>query len=137
MGSDSEINNLVLYDGVCMFCNSSINFILDHEKNQKLTFAPLQSDLGQNLLKEFDFPLNYTDSLLFVSNDKISSHSTAAFKIAGYLKSPWQWISLFGILPSFLTDFFYNLIAKHRYRIMGKADACLLPTPATRARFLE
>lgn len=137
MGANTEIKNLVLYDGVCKFCNSSVNFILEHERAEELSFTPLQSDLGQSLLQKFKLPTSYTDSLLFVSEGQLLSHSKAAFKISGFLKRPWSLISIFGLFPSFITDFFYNLVAKHRYRLMGQSDACMIPTPATKDRFLE
>lgn len=138
MGPNNQVNNLVLYDGVCRFCNNSVNFILKHERAHELLFAPLQSTLGQSVLKRFDLPENYTNSLLFLSNDKLYDYSKAAFKVAGFLKSPWRWLSAFGVvLPSFFTDFFYRLIAKHRYKLMGKSEACIVPSPDIKNRFLE
>lgn len=137
MGANREIDHLILYDGVCKFCNRSINFILSRERNTKLTFAPLQSKLGQSILLDYKLPIDYTDSLLYVSKGQMSSHAEAAFKIAQFLKAPWRWLSFLSVLPMFITNFFYKLIAKHRYKLMGQADACILPTPATRDRFLE
>lgn len=137
MGTNRKIDYLILYDGVCKFCNRSINFILSHERNAKLTFTPLQSELGQSILRDYNLPLDYTDSLLFMSKGQMSSHAQAAFKIAQFLKAPWRWLSILSVLPISFTNFFYKLIAKHRYKLMGQADACILPTPATRDRFLE
>lgn len=137
MGSDREIEHLILYDGICKFCNRSVNFILSHERSAELSFAPLQSNLGQSILKKHSLPLDYTDSLLFVSQDQLFSHAEAAFKIAQFLKVPWCWFSIFGVLPSFVTNFFYHLIAKHRFKLMGQADTCILPAPTTQDRFLE
>lgn len=137
MGADREIDNLILYDGICKFCNRSINFILAHESQTELTFAPLQSRLGQSILKDFNLPLDYTESLLFLSKGEINFHAQAAFKIAEFLKTPWRWLAYFKWLPSFITNFFYRIIAKHRYRLMGQADACMLPPPEARDRFLE
>ncbi|SMD38666.1 Predicted thiol-disulfide oxidoreductase YuxK, DCC family [Reichenbachiella faecimaris] len=137
MGADSEIDNLVLYDGVCTFCNSSVNFILDHERHAQLHFTPLQSVKGQAILKQFDLPLDYTDSLLFLNKGALYSQARAAFRIAGFLEIPWNWISVFRFLPPFITNFFYRLVAKHRYKLMGQADACILPSPGVRNRFLE
>ncbi|WP_420581192.1 thiol-disulfide oxidoreductase DCC family protein [Reichenbachiella sp.] len=137
MGADREIDHLILYDGICKFCNRSINFILEHESQAELTFAPLQSQLGQSILKDFNLPLDYTESLLFLSKGEINSHAQAAFKIAGFLRAPWRWIRIFKLLPTFISNFFYSIIAKHRYRLMGQADACMLPPPEARDRFLE
>ncbi|MEP1781566.1 DCC1-like thiol-disulfide oxidoreductase family protein [Reichenbachiella sp.] len=137
MGPNSQINNLVLYDGVCRFCNSSVNFILNHERNQKLLFAPLQSDLGQSVLRQFELPKDYTNSLLFLSDEKLYSHSNAAFKIVSFLKMPWQIVLILRFLPTSITDYFYNLIARHRYKLMGKTEACEIPAPENKGRFLE
>lgn len=137
MGSIAKVTNLVLYDGVCKFCNSSVNFILDHERNQALSFAPIQSDLGRSILRKFDLPLDYTDSLLYYEEGKLFSHSKAAFKISEFLKKPWSWVSIMQFLPAVFTDFFYNLIARHRYKLMGKTDTCSVPNPKNAQRFLE
>lgn len=137
MGSDYKVDHLVLYDGVCRFCNNSVTFILNHEKEAKLYFAPLQSDLGQSILKESGLPADYNDSLIFVSRDKVFSHAGAALRITRYLKFPWSLLSVFRVLPLLITNFFYNLVAKHRYMFMGKAEACIVPTPENKHRFLE
>lgn len=137
MGPNHKVDQLVLYDGVCRFCNNSVNFILSHEKGAKLFFAPLQSTLGQSILKENGLPPDYNDSLLFVSREQIYSHADAALRLAGYLKFPWSLLSIFRILPSFLTNPGYNLVAKHRYLLMGKSEVCIVPTPKNKYRFLE
>ncbi|WP_422362366.1 thiol-disulfide oxidoreductase DCC family protein [Reichenbachiella sp.] len=137
MGSDREIDNLILYDGICKFCNRSVNFILKHESQAELIFTPLQSNFGQSILKEYNLPLDYTDSLLFVSKGEIYSHAQAGLKIASFLKIPWRWLIVFEVLPSIFTDFIYRFIAKHRYKLMGQAETCLLPPSEARDRFLE
>ena len=140
MGSDSQIStnqNIVLYDGVCNFCNSSVNFIISHERQSELMFASLQSDIGQNLLRKYNEQTDDFESIIFIGDSGVSKKSKAAFKIAGFLKPPWSWLAIFRILPSFVTDFFYGIIAKNRYAIFGKADSCNIPTPALKSRFLD
>ena len=140
MGSDSQINanqSIVLYDGVCNFCNSSVNFIISHEKQSELMFASLQSAFGQNLLRQHDEQTDDFESIIFINDAGISKKSEAAFKIARFLKPPWAWLAAFKVLPNFITDFFYDVIAKNRYAIFGKMDTCTIPTPALRSRFLD
>lgn len=137
MGTNHQMTNVVLYDGVCRFCNASVNFILQHEKEASLKFLPLQSQTGAAILKEAGLPIDYTKSILFVDEDLVFRSSAAAFKIAGHLKSPYNSIRFFRFLPTFITDFFYNLIADNRYKIWGKEEACMLPTPEFKERFLD
>ena len=137
MGADHQINNLVLYDGVCKFCNASVNFILKHEKESTLKFSPLQSPLGSKILKGAGLPIDYTKSILYVDGCEVLKSSSAAFQIATFLKRPYNLIAIFRFMPTFLTDFFYHLIADNRYGIWGREDACILPTPEFKARFLD
>ena len=139
MGADSSItdyNHLVLFDGVCVFCNSSVDFILQKEKDDTLMFTPLQSKLGIEILKQYDYPVDYQDSILFLVDGKLLNKSSAALMIAGYLKSPYSWLRFFKIVPGFIRNAVYSLIAKNRYRIFGKFDACMVPSPQLRRRFL-
>ncbi|MFY0652028.1 MAG: thiol-disulfide oxidoreductase DCC family protein [Cyclobacteriaceae bacterium] len=139
MGTASSIvpkQPVVLYDGVCNFCNSSVNFILRHEKTSELQFAALQSEYGQKLLAEHDEKVQDYDSIILLDENGLSKKSKAAFKIAKSLKAPWSYLSIFRFLPRFIADFFYDLIAQNRYRIFGKTDACMVPTADIRSRFL-
>ncbi|MBU2914879.1 thiol-disulfide oxidoreductase DCC family protein [Reichenbachiella agariperforans] len=133
----SQLDNLVLYDGVCKFCNSSVSFVLDHEKNDQLKFTPLQSPLGEKILSEHGLPKDYTDSILFLSKDKLYAKSKAAFKISKFLKAPWSLGQVFLIVPSFVSNVFYDVIAKNRYKWFGMTDACMLPPANHKERFLE
>lgn len=140
MGADPEITpteKVVLYDGVCNFCNSAVNFIIKHEKNNELKFAALQSNLAQKFLKQHDFKSLDFDSIMYTVGDNIYVKSRAAFEIAGHLKAPWHIVGILKFLPRFFTDFFYELIAKNRYIIFGKSDACIIPSPEIRSRFID
>lgn len=127
-------NPIVLFDGVCNFCNSSINFIIEHDKQGVFKFAPLQSEIGKTYIDKFG--LNDLDSVILVEDEKAYTHSTAALKIAKRLDGIWSWFSAFIIVPRPIRDFFYKLFAANRYRLFGKQDACMMPTPEVRARFL-
>jgi len=131
------LDDVILYDGICKFCNSSVNFILEHERSDSLKFISLQSFLGRLILDRYGFPEDYTDSILFLRGGKLSSKSRAVLRISKFLKMPWSIASAFLVLPSFILDPIYALVAKNRYNWFGKLDACILPPSNHKLRFLE
>lgn len=128
------MKSLVLFDGVCNFCNGSVNFIIRHDKDDRFRFAPLQSDLGRENIDRFG--LDSLDSIILVEDDRAFAHSTAALRIARGLGFPWSLSYAAIIVPRFLRDFFYKTFAKYRYKLFGRTDACMIPTPEVRAKFL-
>lgn len=139
MAGDSENNPLLLYDGVCGFCNKSVQMILAKDKRGTMRFAPLQSKLGKEIVERHH--LENIDSVVFVDRasgkEKIAVRSSAALKISDYLGGWWRLFVVFKIVPRPLRDFFYDLFAKYRYRLFGKHESCLLPAPEVRARFID
>lgn len=133
ISSDKQI---ILFDGVCNFCNSSINFIIDHDPENHFKFAPLQSEIGQDILRKFNKNTENFDSVFLLKNDNLYQKSDAALEITKHLSGFWKYLAVFNILPTFFLNFFYDIIAKNRYRIFGKADSCRIPTPELRERFL-
>jgi len=139
---------VVLFDGVCNFCDASVNFIIRHDKADHFKFAPLQSDEGRRLANEYGFEsataeneqskedLIPIDSVILIENGKAYTHSTAALKILRRLGAPWSWFYVFIVVPRSIRDWAYKLFAKYRYRLFGRKDECMLPTPEERARFL-
>ena len=127
---------IVLFDGVCNFCNDSVNFIISRDKEHKFKFAPLQSEIGQELRSKYGIAED-VDSIVLVENDNAYTHSTAALRIANKLGGVLSITYAFIIVPAVIRDFFYKTFAKYRYRIFGKMDACMLPTPDVRERFLS
>ncbi|MFN8357309.1 MAG: thiol-disulfide oxidoreductase DCC family protein [Spirosomataceae bacterium] len=130
------MTNVILFDGVCNFCNNSINFIIDRDPNGVFKFASLQSEVGQQLLNDNGLKTSDFDSIVLLKNGKVFQKSVAALEIARELTAPWSWLYIFKIFPAVLRDFFYDIIAKNRYRWFGKLEACRIPTPDLRARFL-
>jgi predicted DCC family thiol-disulfide oxidoreductase YuxK len=128
---------IVLFDGVCNFCNNSVNFIIRRDSADHFQFAPLQSEIGQKLLRQYKLDTAGIDSVVLIENGAVFTHSTAALKIAGKLDGAWRFLSVFQIVPGGLRDFFYRLFARNRYRLFGKKDVCMLPTQEVRARFLN
>jgi predicted DCC family thiol-disulfide oxidoreductase YuxK len=130
------MSGIVLFDGVCNFCNSSVNFIIERDAENYFKFAPLQSESGIELLEKYNIDKAETDSVILIENKKAYMHSTAALKIAKHLDGAWSWLYAFIIVPKFLRDFAYKTFAKNRYRFFGKTEACMMPTPEIRERFL-
>ena len=134
--NETTQNAIILFDGVCNFCNGSVNFIIDRDKTGYFKFAPLQSEIGEKLLAENGIDKTVTDSVILVEDGKVYTHSTAALRIAGRLEGKWSWFRHLTVVPSFVRDGFYKLFAKNRYKLFGKQEACMLPTPEIRSRFL-
>lgn len=130
---------LILFDGVCNLCNSSVLYVIKRDKKNRFLFAPLQSEIGHALIKKYDINTNKTDSILLYNakKDCIVYKSSAALQIAKYLGFPTNLLSIFFIIPPFLRNVVYNYIAKNRYNWFGKKDACMIPTPELKAKFLS
>ena len=127
---------VILFDGVCNLCTGSVQFILKRDKEKKFLFASLQSNYGQNLLKQSDLPTNTFNSFILNQDEKIFTRSTAALKMIQQLKG-WKWVKIFWIVPQFIRDAVYNLVARNRYKWFGKKEECWLPTPELKERFLD
>lgn len=130
------MNGIVLFDGVCNFCNGSVNFIIERDRENYFKFAPLQSETGQKLLDKYGINKTETDSVILIEDEKVFTYSTAALKVAQRLNGAWSWLYAFIIIPKPIRDFLYKLFAKYRYKLFGKQDACMMPTPEIRERFL-
>lgn len=128
---------LILFDGVCNLCNNSITFVIKHDKSNVFLFAPLQSDTGKAIIKQFNIDTNTTDSILLYKNEKIHSKSGAALRIASKLNFPYNLLSVFRIIPSFISNIVYDFIAKNRYKWFGKKNSCMVPTRELQAKFLQ
>ena len=128
---------IILFDGVCNLCNSSVQFVIDRDLNNRFMFASLQSDFGQEVLKKHHLNTTDFDSIILLDQQKIYEKSSAALRIAKELKFPWNLLAIFLILPKFLRDIGYNYVAKNRYNWFGKQESCWLPTPELRSKFLD
>lgn len=127
---------ILYFDGVCNLCSTSVQFVLDHERDSTLHFAPLQSSHAQEVLLPLGIDPADLDSVVLVENGVAFTRSTAIFEIAAHLKAPWSWVAVLRFLPRFFSDFCYRIVAVNRYRFFGKKDACMIPTPQLKARFL-
>ena len=127
---------IILFDGVCNFCNGSVNFIIARDAEKYFKFAPLQSAIGQKLLKEHGIDRTVTDSVVLIEDGKAYVRTTAALRIARKLSGAWRFFYGFIVVPAFVRDVFYKLFAKNRYKMFGKQETCMMPTPEIRERFL-
>lgn len=133
---------MLLYDGVCGFCNRSVQFILKHDKRGTLKFTALQNATGRQMLSRYP-ELHGVDSLVFVEDgddargERVFVRSTGALKVAAYLGGFWRVFLIGYLLPRPIRDFFYDRFARYRYRLFGKAESCMVPPPQARSRFLE
>lgn len=138
MGEDHKIEQeILLFDGVCNLCNGAVNFIIDRDPKNHFKFAALQSDFGQEQLRKLGFSQSDFDSLVLLSQDRVYKKSSAALRIAGKLNSLYPLLKVFLVLPPFIRDGVYDIIARNRYKWFGKRDECRIPTPELRSRFIE
>ncbi|WP_299228096.1 thiol-disulfide oxidoreductase DCC family protein [uncultured Psychroserpens sp.] len=129
---------LILFDGICNLCNSSIQYVIKHDKKNQFMFAPLQSKIGEDIITRFDIDTTKTDSILLYSHNKgLYIKSTAALHIAKHLGFPRNLMSVFFIVPAFIRNLFYDFIARNRYKWYGKKEACMIPTPELKSKFID
>ena len=131
---------VLLYDGLCGFCDRTVRFVLRHDHARVLKFAPLQGEFARDVLQRHP-ALQGIDSLVLVERDaqgeRASVRSEGALRLAGYFGWPWRALGVFRVVPRVLRDWCYDRFARIRYRVFGTFDACPLPAPEVRARFLE
>lgn len=128
---------LVLFDGVCNFCNATVNFLIRQDKAARLRFLPLQSEFGQQLLEEYNLPKTHFDSFVFIKKGKAYISSSAGLKVIRELPWYWKWVQALWVIPKPIRDALYNFIARNRYRWFGRKDQCMIPTPELRNRFIS
>jgi predicted DCC family thiol-disulfide oxidoreductase YuxK len=128
---------LILFDGVCNFCNAMVYFIISQDKKNVFRFAALQSESGKKLLQQYHINWQRSDSFVVIENGKAYMKSNAALKLYAKLPWYWKWTQIFWIVPKFIRDWIYNFIANNRYRWFGKRNECMVPTPDLKERFLE
>jgi predicted DCC family thiol-disulfide oxidoreductase YuxK len=134
--SNMESPAIILFDGVCNFCNGAVKFVLLRDKKNAIKFAALQSEIGQALLKQHGISADRFDSFVFLEQGRLYTRSSAALRVCKYLRGLWPLLYGFIIVPAFARDAMYDWIAKNRYRWFGKQDKCMVPSPGTRERFL-
>lgn len=130
------MERIVLFDGVCNFCDSSVQFIIKRDPDGKFKFMPLQSEKGRQLLAANGYSTTVFDSMILSENGKLYRKSTAALRIAKELSGAWPLLYAFILVPPFIRNVVYDFIAKRRYKWFGEKDACMIPSPEIRSRFI-
>ena len=133
---DFKNKSIILFDGVCNFCNSSVNFIIKHDTKKHFLFASLQSDVAKEILLQLDKKKLIEDSIVLIQDGKLYQKSTAALKISRKLNGLYPIIYAFTIVPLFIRDGLYDIIAKNRYKWFGKKDSCMIPSTKIKNRFI-
>ena len=139
----TDNNLIILFDGICNLCNSTVNFILKTDKNNIFKFSPLQSDAGERFLRkiyrEQKYWKNerfYSDTIILFENGKFYTRSTAVLRIFKRFNGIWKILYIFIIIPSPIRNFIYNIISRNRYKWFGKRDKCMIPTEEEKSKFI-
>jgi predicted DCC family thiol-disulfide oxidoreductase YuxK len=127
---------LLLFDGICNLCNGTVRFILARDKRGIFRFAALQSDPGRAQLRRLGLEASQLKTLILIEGGRHSERSTASLRILLNLGWPYKALYAFILIPKPLRDLVYDLVARNRYRLFGKREACMMPTPELKARFL-
>ncbi len=135
-----EINNdkaIILFDGVCNFCNASVNFAIKHDTKNYFLFAPLQSEKGKELLIKYNIDAEATDSFVLIEDDKAYIKSTAALRVVKHLNRLYPLMYTFIIVPSFIRNGIYDYVSRHRYKWFGRKESCMIPSEEVRNKFIS
>jgi predicted DCC family thiol-disulfide oxidoreductase YuxK len=128
---------IILFDGYCNLCSGIVQFIIRRDKFQKFGYSPLQTEFGIQLLKQFGYRDSQLDFVIYLREGKCFTRSSAILMILKDLGGWWRLYYGFIIIPKSIRDFFYNTIAKRRYRLFGRTDHCIVPSPEIRQQFLD
>lgn len=127
---------IILFDGVCNFCNFWVNFVIKRDKKDLFRFAALQSEKAKEFSDKFNFDTSAMNTFVLIDGDHLYTKSTAALKICKQLTGPIKIFYPFISLPKFFRDFIYDLVATNRYKFFGKRDSCGIPTAEEKLKFL-
>jgi predicted DCC family thiol-disulfide oxidoreductase YuxK len=130
-------NSIVLFDGVCNLCNSSVQFIIRNDTKNKFKFAPLQSMFAKRIINGKVLDKKILDSIVLIEKNNVYTESGAALRIARHLRFPISLLFVFYFVPKFIRDAVYKLIARNRYKWFGKRESCMLPNPELKSKFLS
>ncbi len=127
--------NIIIYDGVCNFCNGAVNFIIKRDKRNVFIFTPMQCDYAKKLIKKYAIDNVGIDTFLLIKNNKCYIWSNAALEIAKDLSGYWNVFNVFRVIPVFIRDFFYRVFARNCYFLFGRSQKCIIPSQSIRNKF--
>lgn len=128
---------IILFDGVCNLCNSTVQFLIKHDKKDVFRFVALQSDLGQQITAYIGIDTSKVDSIIVYEPGKAYFYKAdAALEIASAIGGIYSLLGIFKVVPKSIRNAVYDYIARNRYKWYGKKEACMIPTPEIKAKFL-
>jgi len=128
---------VILFDGVCNLCNRFVQFALKRDKNKTFQFASLQSEYGTGLLTHFNLRLANFDSVVLYDGQKILTQSDAVIRVISSLNGIWKCAIILKLIPGFIRNAIYRLMARNRYRLFGKREQCMIPNEDVKDRFVD
>lgn len=128
---------IVVFDGQCLLCNGWVQFLLRHDHAQRIRFASMQGAAGQQLLAHAGLQIDGLQTLLVIDGDRSWQHTAAILRVLHALGWPWRLAWVVWLVPALLRDALYRWGARNRYRIWGRSDTCMVPSPEVAARFLD
>lgn len=126
---------IIFFDGVCNLCNASVQFVIAHDKKDQFSFSAIQGELAKEVLPNFKVDPGKLNTVLLLAEGKLYTKSSAELQIAKKLSGAWPLLYGFIIIPKFIRDWFYNIIAKNRYKWWGKEESCWVPTAGLKSKF--
>lgn len=129
--------DLIVFDGVCALCSASFRFVLRHDRAGRFSFATAQSSLGERLYAALGLPVGEYETNLVIVGGLIHTRTAAFAAVMRALGWPWRALAAVGAMPDWLADPAYDLVARNRYRLFGRHEACMIPAPEIRARFID
>jgi predicted DCC family thiol-disulfide oxidoreductase YuxK len=131
------MNQLLLFDGVCNLCNRFVLFVIRFDKRKKIKFASLQSEAGREALRKINLPSDHFDSFIYIADNRYYSKSSAGLHLLRDLGGLWLLLYPLILIPKFVRDYFYDVIAHSRYKILGRRETCMMPTADIKERFID
>jgi len=131
------MERVIFFDGICNLCNASVQFAIERDKKNLFKFTALQGEYAKAVLPKFNVDLSQLNSIILLEDGQLYTKSTAALKIARKLNGLWPTLYVFILVPKFIRDWFYDIIAKNRYKWWGRQESCWLPTPELKQRFID
>jgi predicted DCC family thiol-disulfide oxidoreductase YuxK len=128
---------IIVFDGVCILCNSFVQLILKKDRTQQFYFTTSQSDFMKEKVKTMQFKINPMDSVIYLKDGKVLTESSAVLGILSDLGGIWKLLLIFKIIPPVIRNTAYRFCAKRRYRVFGKLETCMLPSSEWKSRFLS
>ena len=127
---------IIFFDGICNLCTGTVQFVIKHDPEHHFRFASLQSEAGQQLLKEYNLSTTEFGSFILWENGKVYTRSSAALRVTKKLNGLWPALFSFMIVPPFIRNAVYDFVAGNRYKWFGKKEACWIPTPELQKLFI-